>query len=504
MSGGRTTFGVPSTESTTETPSATTRTDAETTTTVRGGDPGVDPVGDLAVPSAVDRSLLAGVPEDRRLVFSFDGDLPDDTTLTAGFLRPPDLEDPARVWMALRNDADRQRTFGFGPTPPFSGYFGQSPTGFGPEPMLVPDDDRGYARPGIVPDDPRGEGCWTAESVFVAPDVRTKLALGPGEAVVGEYALVFGHQAEACFPEHQVYAFRDPVMDFRLLLGTWDPAVAVPGESRFDRSVPSLPGVAGTAWYHTAADAQVYLEPRGETLSLPRDSTDFLLKNFSTDRIRIDEAGWRLYKYRDGRWFRVLPWETDRNYVHLPPGGESRVLLSMDNRIGYNRQGIVRDIGGGLYAARYGSIPLLADFDSGPLRVDGDDPGEPAEEEPRQAQAALVAVEGDPVGVEPDVPSDRIERDGGTVRADYGDGGESVFLARRASSEEGEPVRVIAEQANQTVALRNTLGFFEEDVQRVRLEASETLVRRPASRFGDGSDPFLFSYDDETFLGRVE
>lgn len=427
--------------------------------------------------------------------------------MTVGFVRGPDAEGPGRLWMALRNETDRERVLGFGPTPPFSGYRGRSPTSFGPDPLLVPADDRGYAQPEIVPDEPGADGCWRVDAVFVSSNVRTELALGPGEAVVGEYAFLFGHDTNGCLPEHQVYRFEDEVLDLELSVAAWAPSLAVAGESRFDRSVPALPDVAATAWYHTAEGADVYLEPRRERLSLPQGGADFLLKNFSTNPIRIDEGDWRLFKLRNGRWYRVLPWETATAPTTVPPGGQSRHLLSVDNRISYNRTGIVTGIGGGLYAVRYGSRPLIADFDSGPVRIPGDGTGgdgEDAGDEPRQAQAALLAVEGDRIGVEPDVPDDRVDRDDGTLTVDFGDGGEAVFVVRRADPDEGDPVTVIDEQANQTTALRNTVGFFQEGVQRVRFQAQPGLVDQPVERFGTAGDPLLFAHDGETYFGRVE
>lgn len=515
--GGRTTFGVPPDEDAETTTTATTTTaTTTTTTTVRGVDPVVDTVADVTPPRTAVRSVRSTLSGERRLVVSHvSGAPPPETTVTLAFSGVPGAGSPARVWIALRNDADRERTLPFGPTPPFSGYEGQSAGAFGSELLLVPADDRGYAQPGVVPDGPE-DGCWRAASVFAITDVRTKLALPPGEAVVGEYALLAPHERTGCLPEHRVFVFDDRALDLQIGVSVWDPAVATPGESRFDRAVPDLPDDAATAWYHGAAGTEVYLEPGAERVELPQGNVNYLLKNFSTNTYRIDDAGWRLYKLVDGRWFRVLPWDAVETPRTVPPGGQARYILSVDNRIGYARNEITSGIGGGLYALRYGSTPLTPDLGSDPVRIEGPAPGEsgrPEEPEgmppgPRQGRAALLRVVGDPVGVVPDVHPDLVDRDGDRVSVTLGDGGEAGFVLRRADPDReapgGDPVRVIAEQANQTAALRNTLGFFEADTQRVRLEAQPAVVHRPAERFGDGQYPLVLSHGGETFLGRVE
>lgn len=517
--GGRGTFGVPETEA--ETPTETTTRETETsavttgepTTTVEGVDPRVDAVADATPPRGAIRSVLSTIAGDRRLVLSHvGGSPPPGTTLTAAFTGPPSPEEPARVWLALRNDADRERTFAFGPTPPFSEYHGDPGPTVGARQsglLLVPDDDRGYAQSVMVPDElPSNPACWRTTGVFVSPDPRTKLALGPGESAVGEYAVLLPHDASACLPEHQVFVFSDRILGVSLGLSVWAPSVAAPGDSALDRSVPSLPGPASTAWYHTADEATVYLRPLDEHLEPPSDGTAFLLRNFSHRTLRFDAGDWGLYKLHEGRWFRIQPWETASQFRRLPPGGESAVRLRFDNRLQSMNRSVLSGIGGGLYAVRYGSVPLVRDYDEDPVLIPGEGgagPSTPDPDEPREAQAALVQVAGDPVGVLPTVPDERVERDEGVARVNLGDGGDDVLAVRRAAPDEGDPVTVIAEQANATTALRNSLGFFTGETQRVRLRAQGPVVREPFERFGTPMEDRLFlSYDGDLFLCRIE
>jgi hypothetical protein len=367
-----------------------------------GGEDGSGP----ALPPGLTRVADAAFGPRRRMVIStLPGErAPPGTRFTVGFVETATAESPPRVWTALTNVGDEDRTVTLGTTPPFSGYLGHTITwsrsgdiGL----VLVPDDDREYANFDLViPDEPQnatlrdgivgnesdgtadaGDGtgedapakCWRARSLLAAPDRTNEVTLAPGESITGEYVLLWYHGIWSCPARRGGYHFEDEREDLGLVISAWDPGLEAPGTAVLDRSVPGLPGYDATVWYHLVdADAAVYLEPTRERLTTPRDRLTVTFQNFSFGTLAVDPWDWDLYRLEDDGWRRAMDPRQTGDPGPVPPGGGSRVSLRVgtapedpDGNLPY-----AGDLEPGVYAVRHGTTGGVDTDGRGPLRIE--------------------------------------------------------------------------------------------------------------------------------------
>ncbi len=545
----RTTFGVPPTETSTTDGTTAEGYDPPTGTTDRDT-PVVRPPEavrqgqDLSPPGDLTRAVETQVGPPRRMVLANRplGGVPSGFQLVAGFLGTATRQSPARLWIGVQNATDADRVVEFGPTPPLSTYRGDpgDPVGTSTDPpphlVLVPGTESLYPVSEVVPDRPT-DGCWavTGTPAGRAPPAEPGATLlEPGEAIAGEY-LVLSATPDGCLPERERYQFGDG-SGVGLLVSVWSPRTAAPASSRFDRSVPSLPGEDRTRWFHEATpDTTVYLEPSAERVELPAARVEFSLRNFSATTLSINPAEWVLYKFHGGEFKRVGPWAFSLPLTFVGPGDEHAIELGIEKRPGdlsgssaddaEERSGASADdsdersgasavnrmagIGPGLYAVQHGTSGVDPGTD-GPLVV-GLESGSETVERPQAVYAALLRVVGDALELTPTRDVERTKREGDrlTVYVDVGaERDPDTLVVRRVGPGTDPEAELITEQVFQAPALRNALAYLRADPDRstVHVHTSEYAVRTPLRRFGpdDGTDRLRFRFDGEPFVAMPE
>lgn len=220
--------------------------------------------------------------------------------------------------------------------------------------------------------------------------------------------------------------------------------------------LPPLPARDRHVWYHDRSDASVYLEPSDETVEPPQD-VEFTLRNESDDEVGINPYDWNVYKLYDGAWKLVKPRETPEPWEMVPPGESRSQTLEVSTDAD---EGDIA-LGDGIYGFYFGT---------------------------RDYAAAFEVVDTELV-VEPTDAVTRTERDGNvvTVYTTYYDEIEDhqtpgTLVVRRgdavdAPAEPPEPIgfpRILLEQAANEEVLRNTLPYFEDGVDEVRLKIPTT------------------------------
>ncbi|MFC3476979.1 immunoglobulin-like domain-containing protein [Halobacterium litoreum] len=219
-------------------------------------------------------------------------------------------------------------------------------------------------------------------------------------------------------------------------------------------------------------DSPLSLSLDDDTLDLPADETTFVLANDTDYRFMTNFYGWKLSKRVDGRWFRVAPQFWPQPLHSLPAGESHEWSFAVDNGDPVDPgSGGMDDIalaglGGGTYAfTTHGSFSP-EDGESVPVGF-----------------CAEFELNGDPVEL---TPTDGVtaSRDGATVTVTTGeepteDEPMSAFVVERVEPQAETPVRErITEQLlrpdpgfGDQSGYRNTIPFFEDGVDTVRLEA---------------------------------
>lgn len=278
--------------------------------------------------------------------------------------------------------------------------------------------------------------------------------------------------------------------------GPREPSRFAPGREPVPADeLPPLPADT-TRWFHrTPPDTARYLRPSTERLELPA-TVSATLVNHATEP--LSASRWAFFRLDGGRWFRLGPLFRRSALRPLVPGDRLtwRFELAHDGRppapdTSRSRDGRFGFLGGGVYA--------LAGRRAATDRLFG----------------AVLRVEAPPLAVRP-TDDARVTRDGPrvTVRtAPAGSGGDSAIevlqldrlplgdatATRTTTGDDGaDPLRrLVAEQVMRSRGLRNTLGVVGEGVERVRLRANGTVVRRALRRvdFRVGSRRFRFDGD---------
>lgn len=361
---------------------------------------------DVDLPAGLTRTVETTFGPRRRLVLStLPGERsPPGTKFTAGFLETATAESPPRVWTALTNVCDEERTLTLGTTPPFSGYEGRQITWHRSRDVglvLLPDDDREYAHSDLaIPEEPQNatlgnrtvdnrsapnatavdaaeadapEKCWRARTLLATRDRPNEVTLAPGESITGEYVLLWYHAMLSCPVRRGGYHFEDDREGLGLVVSTWERSLERPVSATFDRTVPGLPGYDATVWYHRIdADAAVYLSPDRERLGPPRDRVTVTFQNFSFGTLAVDPRDWGLYRLEDDGWQRVLDRRRADDPRPVPPGGGSRVTLRLGTEPGETEgdDPYVGNLEPGVYAVRHGTIGGVETEGRGPLRIE--------------------------------------------------------------------------------------------------------------------------------------
>lgn len=399
-------------------------------------------------------------------------------------------EHPARLVASLHNANPFENTFRLDWTPPFGRLHSQQPHPPGePHPRrehtyrdtlrFAPTENHE-----LVEDPPRVErdddGLWRMGNVpFEWPDT---VRLDPGETVYGEYYVVGHLEGDGNGRPTGIYEFSRG-QEGSIQIAVWDAEHPGPtGRSRFaGQSVPEPR--ESIAWYHDAGpETPSYVEPSTERAELP-EAIDFTFVNH--DREETSCGHWYLYKRFDGQWFDLGPYVRNLACRVMQPGGAKRWTLHAYHGEALPARGVhVYDhLGGGRYAAVAGYGHATSH------------------------SGAMVELVGDPVGI---VPSDdvTVERSSGTVTVtepQWDDGEHPPSATLTVTRADDAEESLIAEQVMRDWyrGLRNTLAFFDDDVDEVVLRTDEHLAERTV---GYDSDVFEFRLVDrgQAFEARID
>lgn len=324
-------------------------------------EPTTEPTTTMAFESpsgTVRRGFAVPGNEDHRVAVTTPTAIPDDVAVTLGFTSEPTPDGPATLYVRLQvlESASDPVELPVGATPPLSSYRGvHDPADGAPRPMFLVPRRAGAAFDDVVR---RDQACWRPKLPVGPEDATTGTrTLEPGEAVAREYYLVTPWANDRCL-QSGAYHF-EAAAGWRFAVCPFDREP--PGDSaNADADVPSLPGVAGTRWYHAAdADTDLYLRPQAEQVGLPSATARFTFRNHSYRRLRVDESAWALYKLGDDRWHPIAPLVgardgTNRRAVH--PGETSQLALSLatdPDAVDDDDRRAVGGLGQGRYAVAY-------------------------------------------------------------------------------------------------------------------------------------------------------
>lgn len=406
------------------------------------------------------------------------------------FARTATADGPALLRGSLTNANDYENTFELTGLPLFSSVPTAWPGGrpreeqysYRDELVLAPtgNHDVAAAEPVVVATD----GRWRLAEEIDGPWLPERLRLGAGESVQFEYALVGRKEGEG-FPRAR-YHFDGSAEGDEVVVAVWDTARPGPAEpSLFEGAdVDPLPDVDDLVWSHEAdASSTGYLQPSRESVELPA-RVEFEYVNHGREQASGNPYFWRLWKHVDGEWFHIAPWVWPLPITTVAPGGrESWSLAAFPEQVvACDDATEVGYLGGGRYA-----------FEVGIGRG-------------TRSHAALLSVEAPPVSVEP-VDGLVVERDGTTVRVEWPRReGEVERATLTVTSESGAEGRLLPEQVMRqpNAALRNTLPFFEGDVEDVVLETDRNTVSRGARTGGYEDGSFAFRFEGEGYEATAE
>lgn len=335
-------------------------------------------------------------------------------------------------------------------------------------------------------------GTWRPVARPDGPWLPETHRLGAGESVSVTFAVVGGTT-----PEDRIEAAPHELTaggDRTLTLSAWHPGQPGPtSDSGFaGDSFPVLPGddetggpaspddetgKSSVAWFHEATDDRaVFLRPRSERVTLPETAT-FSLVNHTTEPATGNPYFWELFKLARGSWHKVAPWAYPVPVSAVLPGDakQYRLRLSNGEQLPCSNGIAVGHVGGGTYALRVG------------MSVDD------------RTHAAVFAVDGDPVSVDPVAAVDA-SRDGDTVTStspkwDAGHGRGTVSVER--TDDDGD--LLVPELAARRDVYRNTLPFFADGVDAVQLRTSDGVARS-----AQDAGVVAFRGDAYSFAGTVQ
>jgi hypothetical protein len=395
----------------------------------------------------------------------------DDVEVAVGFVEPATPDRPGRVGVQVRNASGFPRTLETPNLPLVGGLLAFDVADEVDHPVAFPPtDDHGFALG--APELERGpKGYWRLADDDVDPYdwVRDRIHLDPGDATGGVLHVADVPVDDASRPTG-VFGFRTG--QDRLRLSVWDTETPGPsGEATVDpEGVPGRVRERVVDWYHTATpETERYVVPSVQRTGLPVE-VDVTAYNYASSELGCGD--WQLHKLVGDGWRQLAPVH-GRPCRRLEAGAVDRFRLRAyhgptaggidygdppdprtEPRVGDVRTVTRGHLGGGTYAVVF--------------------PGDQA------VLGTLLEVDAPPVTVAPgrDVTS---ERDGAAVRVrspavDVADRRARLRVTRAGSADTSYvPEQVMADPFS---PVRNTVPFFADGVERVRLETSEQRVGR--------------------------
>lgn len=214
------------------------------------------------------------------------------------------------------------------------------------------------------------------------------------------------------------------------------------------------------------------------------------LRNQGSQRFDTNFYAWRIWKFVDGSWFHVAPRFWNVPLMMVEPGQKHTWTLTVDN---------TRLDGSPLPTARgTGSIDI-AGLGGGQYAfgTTGEFPGD--DNDHQTGVAALFELVGPKTELRPTDEVTEVEQDGHvlTVHAEREDLDQSriaAFELTRTDDPEGEVREYIVEMAMRDRRLRNTLPYFEQGIDQVRLVEPDSTY----PPFGV-NEPWAIRYEGETY-----
>ncbi|MEE6210556.1 hypothetical protein U3A55_10355 [Salarchaeum sp. III] len=396
--------------------------------------------------------------------------LPSGLVMRAWLSATATADHPARVTATLTNDTEYETTLRLDEVPPFDTTPHASPgRDYDHTLYLAPTERHGFAT--TVPAVARAEsGGWYLDG---PPDrwQPEAVELAPGETLVGEFAVV--PERPDSFPPGR-YAFG--YTDDPLTLSAWQSSQPGPTEeSAFEDATPPAFAEQSPAWYHDATpETQAFLRPSAERVDAPA-AVEFTLHNHRTEPLSGNVYDWTLYKQVEDDWYHIAPWAIPVPLTPLAPGDThtwtfhafSGPSVECENAVALGH------LGGGRYA-----FHVNMSSESGPTH------------------AALFDIDAPAVSVTP-TEDVSVEREYRLVRASTpDDGGDRATLVVQRTDD--ADTRLLPEQVMRprNRGLRNTLPFFEDGVQKVRLRTTDGVVD---DALHGGEPERVFRYDGNAF-----
>ncbi|WP_049893407.1 hypothetical protein [Halogranum rubrum] len=224
------------------------------------------------------------------------------------------------------------------------------------------------------------------------------------------------------------------------------------------------------SWADVTESTPIALRPPTQQASLPGATFEFTLANDTDVRFETNFYGWSVWKQVDEAWFHVAPTAWPVPLMTLESGESHTWTVTVDNSelhrdimwVEGTEDLSLAGLGGGTYAFTIDGWFASQDYDQS------------------LGFASQFVLDGDPVELVPTNEVTGTTREGDTVvvETSHGAGDDSrraAFVVERlgdesVESQESDVRRLITEQALRDRELRNTLPFFEEGVETVRLE----------------------------------
>lgn len=263
-------------------------------------------------------------------------------------------------------------------------------------------------------------------------------------------------------------------------------------ESRF--SGENFPAIAdATRWFHESADYDVYLEPSKEVVELPHDEVEFTIYNNGDEEFGLNPYRWNAYKlhgdeWSDGEWKHLNPRATPEPWEMVPPGDSFSRTVTVDNDGEgdfYANPGVFA-VELGTYSHEEGSGTYAAAFEA---------EGPEFELSPSDAVVDVEHSEEGSVVVVTTRYYEDIE--------DHQTPAEIVVRREGVSA----PVELIREQVMYEEPLRNTLSYFDDGVDEVRLKVPTTHRGNLGMLLGGGvtgGAERRFTYEDDVYTVSME
>lgn len=396
----------------------------------------------------------------------------DGAAVRLAFTRTATDQQPARVVASFSNGNPYENTFDLRrrKTPPFGNPSSDRPRApdkdhshhaeFGDELVFVPTDRHELVDGAEVTY--HEDGTWRSTKTF-ASRFPERLTLDADETVYGEYVVVGLAQGIGNGRPTGIYEF---IRGDRphLQISVWNTERPGPDEtSTFEGlSVPSVADRDSMEWFHDADSTTAsYVTPSVEQTAVP-DRIEFTFVNHSTEATSCGH--WNFYKLHEGRWYHLGPYVHTSDCRVLPAGGVEDWTVDAFHSEGFETDAErFGHLGGGTYAvvAGYGHATKYS--------------------------GAIVTLEAPPVTIEPTDGVDHERSDTtvtvtspaweekaesrATLTVTATDAADRLLLPEQVMTTQGTLGRITRYRG-----LRNTLPFFTEFVDEVRLRTSELVA----------------------------